>query len=335
MKKIFSQAGKYLFAILIFSRNGIFPQEIRSALHDEILYEEIIPDLEDEKEHSRAQNVRHIPLDLPGWERAEVERFRKSYLSPERGAELFVILQNGERYRHYVRRRLLEENMPLALEYIPVIESSYKANAAPKDRRSVGLWQFLENSIAGYLRKNEWLDERLDPWKSTDAALKKLKANYDTFGDWLLAIAAYNCGAGAVRRALEKSSEKNFWALCEKKLIPDHAINYVPRLLAISDIAANEKFYEVDLPEFSFERETYSPFDDFEYVEVSSQISLKRLAMEMRMDEKILLYLNPALLHGITPPNETYEIRLPAGMEEAARDALFALKSKRKNSDTE
>lgn len=335
MKKKFSKAGKYLFAILIFSRHGIFPQEFLSVPHDEILYEEIIPDLEDEKKHSTAQNVRHISPDLPDALRPEVERFRESYLSPERGAELFVILKSGERYRHYVRRRLLEENMPLALEYIPVIESSYKANAAPKDGRSVGLWQFLENSIAGYLRKNEWLDERLDPWKSTDAALKKLKANYDAFGDWLLAIAAYNCGAGAVKRALEKSSEKNFWALCEKKLIPDHAINYVPRLLAISDIAANEKFYEADLPEFSFERETYSPFDDFEYVEVSSQISLKRLAMEMRMDEKVLLYLNPALLRGATPPNETYAIRLPARMGEAARDALFALMSKRENADTE
>lgn len=278
---------------------------------------------------------KYFPPDLPDALRPEVERFRESYLSLERGAELFVILKNGERYRHYVRRRLLEENMPLALEFIPVIESSYKANAAPKDGRSVGLWQFLENSIEGYLRKSEWLDERLDPWKSTDAALKKLKANYDTFGDWLLAIAAYNCGAGAVGRALEKSSEKNFWTLSEKKLIPDHAINYVPRLLAIADIAANEEFYEADLPKFSFDAETYSPLDDFDYVEVSSQIYLKRLAMEMRLDEKILFYLNPALLKGVTPPNETYEIRLPAGMENSARDAICALMSERENADTE
>ena len=334
MKKI-QRAARCLLAILIFSRNSIFPQEFFSAPHDEILYEEIIPDSEDEKKHSGAQGTNHISPGLPGWERAEVERFRKAYLSPERGAELFVILKNGEQYRHYVRRRLLEENMPLALEYIPVIESSYRANAAPKDGRSVGLWQFLENSIEGYLKKNEWLDERLDPWKSTDAALKKLKANYKTFGDWLLAIAAYNCGAGAVKRALEKSREKNFWALCEKKLIPEHAINYVPRLLAISDIAANEEFYGADLPEFSFDIETYSPLDDFEYVEVSSQISLKRLAMELRMDEKILLDMNPALFRGVTPPNESYEIRLPARMEGAARDALFALMSEKKNADTE
>lgn len=277
----------------------------------------------------------YFPPDLPDALRPEVERFRESYLSPERGAELFVILKNGERYRHYVRRRLLEEHLPLALEYIPVIESSYKADATPKDGRSVGLWQFLENSIAGYLRKSEWLDERLDPWKSTDAALKKLKANYDTFGDWLLAIAAYNCGAGAVGRALEKSGEKNFWVLCKKKLIPDHAIHYVPRLLAIADIAANEEFYEADLPEFPFDSETYSPLDDFDYVEVSSQISLKRLAMEMRLDEKILAYLNPALLKGVTPPNEAYKIRLPARMENSARDAIRALMSEKENADTE
>lgn len=335
MKKQFSQAGTVLFAVLLFSQNELFPHEIHSAPRDEIISEELIPDIEDERKTPRAQNVRHVPPGLPGWKRAEVERFRKAYLSPERGAELFVILKNGERYRHYVRRRLLEESMPLALEYIPVIESSYKPNAAPKDGRSVGLWQFLENSIAGYLRKNEWLDERLDPWKSTDAALKKLKANYETFGDWLLAIAAYNCGAGAVSRALEKSGETDFWALCEKKLIPDHAIQYVPRLLAISDIAANEQFYKADLPEFSFDAESYSPFDHFDYVSVSSRISLKQLAMELRMDETILRDLNPALLRGTTPPGEAYEIRLPARMEEAARDAIFSLMSKTENADTE
>ncbi|MDE6718713.1 MAG: hypothetical protein K2J68_02515, partial [Treponemataceae bacterium] len=109
MKFFFSKAGKCLFAILIFSCHEIFPQEIISVPHDEILYEEIIPDLEDEKKYLPAQNVRHIPPDLPDALRPEVERFRESYLSPERGAELFVILKNGERYRHYVRRRLLEE----------------------------------------------------------------------------------------------------------------------------------------------------------------------------------------------------------------------------------
>ena len=195
-------------------------------------------------------------IDLPGAERDEVAPFRERWLSPWGRAELRSILENGSQYRHYVKRRLQEEGMPSCIEYIPVIESSYKPLAMPASGKSVGLWQFMENSVENYLRLNKWLDERRDPWKSTDAALKKLKANYKQFGDWLLAIAAYNCGAGAVKRALAKSPQKTFWALAKAKLIPDHAIAYVPNLLAVSDIAQNAAWYKVDLPVAFYDAQT-------------------------------------------------------------------------------
>ena len=267
-------------------------------------------------------------IDLPGANRKEVEPFRRRWLSSWGAAELRTILDKGSQYRHYVKKRLREEGLPACIEYIPVIESSYKPLAAPASGKSVGLWQFMENSIERYLRKTKWVDERRDPWKSTDAAIKKLSANYKQFGDWLLAIAAYNCGAGAVQRALKKTSEKTFWSLSKNKLIPDHAIAYVPNLLAVSDIAENAFWYGIDLPEAFDQPERYSPLDDFDYVKTEESVSLRALAVEMRMDAKILLDLNPALLHEATPPDEAWEIRLPSGMGPAAKEALWALKAR-------
>ncbi len=300
---------RFFLALLLFSAAAIsFPQS------------EFAP--EDFFSQCGGQGFR-FEIDLPGSDREEVEPFRRRWLSAWGRAELSQILENGSQYRHYIKRRLLEEKMPSCIEYIPVIESSYKPLAKPASGKSVGLWQFMENSIENYLKKTKWIDERRDPWKSTDAALAKLSANYRQFGDWLLAIAAYNCGAGAVKRALAKSREKTFWALAKNKLIPDHAIAYVPNLLAVSDIAENSSWYNVDLPKAFYDSTIYSPLDDFDYIQTRSQISLKALANELRIDEKILLALNPALVYEETPPSEAYDLRVPHGMKAAAEDAIF------------
>ena len=142
------------------------------------------------------------PIDLEDSLHSETEPYRKEFLKPFGQKKLKQILEDGENYRLYVRAKLKEMNMPAAIEYIPVIESEYKPTARSKDGKGVGMWQFMMNSIAPHLTVNEWIDERLDPWKETDAALKKLQDNYKMFGDWLLAIAAYNCGAGAMKRAI-------------------------------------------------------------------------------------------------------------------------------------
>ena len=264
-------------------------------------------------------------IDLSGAERDEVKPYRARWTTNWGRAELKAILENGSQYRHYVKRRLAEEGLPSCIEYIPVIESSYKPLASPASGKSIGLWQFMENSIENYLRKTKWLDERRDPWKSTDAAIKKLKANYKQFDDWLLAIAAYNCGAGAVKRALKKTSEKTFWSLSKNKLIPGHAVAYVPNLIAVSDLAENAAYYNLDLPKAFYEPESYSPLDDFDTLAVKQAISIKALANELRIDPKILEELNPALLYGITPPDEEYELRLPSGKRTAAEDAIFTI----------
>ncbi|MBQ8680004.1 MAG: lytic transglycosylase domain-containing protein [Treponema sp.] len=230
---------------------------------------------------------------------------------------LYKILDDGEYYRLYIREELKKRGMPAALEYLPLVESEYKATAKSRSG-AIGLWQFMENSMSPFLQKNEWFDERLDPWKSTNAALSKLQDNYRMFNDWLIAIAAYNCGAGAMRRILKNVPEKSFWYIAEQGLLRDETINYIPKLLALAEIAENGDEYKIPLPEV-----TASPrYADFDYLEVNNKVSLSRLAGELRLEAETLKKLNPALLLNTTPPKSNYFIRLPMGMKKSAEEAL-------------
>ena len=263
------------------------------------------------------------PLTLPLPERAEIERFRKQYLDPKWTQVLYNALEGAIDYRLYIRKELAEAGLPPELEYLPVVESNYKTNAKSRSG-ALGLWQFMSNSVKPFLTLNDYVDERLDPWKETDAAIKKLKENYDIFGDWLLAIGAYNCGAGAMTRALAKAEEKDFWYLCDKNLIPSQTQLYVPKLLAIADLALNCELYEIDIPSHEEEYEVlYNETNAvFDYITVNKAYSITTLAQNMRIDTAELKRLNPSFILGFTHPSTKSTIRLPAGTEEIARASL-------------
>lgn len=271
--------------------------------------------------------VKYKPLDIPGSEDELVEKFRKTYLQKRNLKMLSKTLEDAEDLRLYVREKLKEKNMPAVLEYLPLIESNYNAKAKSKSG-ALGLWQFMANSTGNYLLKNEFVDERLDPWKSTDAALSKLQDNYKIFRCWLLAVAAYNIGAGALSRVLKSNPGKDFWALAHEKLIRKETSDYVPKLLAIADLAENARFYNISLPSAKNEKgEAAYPFAArFDFVEVNDCLSVAKLANELRLDDDELLYLNASLLLGITPPKTKYKIRFPYGMEKSAQDAMMRLK---------
>lgn len=263
------------------------------------------------------------PLTLPLPERDEIERFRKQYLDPKWTQVLYNALENAIDYRLYIRKELADMNLPPELEYLPVVESNYKTNAKSKSG-ALGLWQFMANSVKPMLTLNDYVDERLDPWKETAAALKKLKENYDIFGDWLIAIAAYNCGAGAMTRALAKAEEKDFWYLCDKNLIPAQTKLYVPKLLAIADLANNCEYYGIEIPLHQEEYEVlYNEKNAvFDYITVNKAYSLNVLAQHMRIDEAEMKKLNPSFILGFTHPSAVSSIRLPAGTEQIALAAL-------------
>lgn len=260
-------------------------------------------------------------LTLPGALRTECEPFRKQYQNPFGEKKLRTILENGETYRLYVRAQIKKRQLPAELEYLPVIESEYLPHARSKDGKGVGMWQFMMNSVKPFLTVNEWIDERLDPWKETDAALSKLTDNYKMFGDWILAIAAYNCGAGAMQRALQKTQEKSFWAVAQTPYIPEHTKRYIPKFLAIADLAENSAYYGLNLPDAK--NKNGNPInpdtEKFDYIETNQVIPLRLFAAELRIDISILEELNPALIYKMTPPEQSYNLRLPTGMKEPAQ----------------
>ena len=264
---------------------------------------------------------------LEGADREEVEAFRKTFQTTRNKTLLKDALENSLELRLYVRKAIQNAGLPPELEYLPVVESYYKTTAKSSSG-ALGLWQFMTNSVKPYLELNDYVDERLDPWKETEAALKKLKDNYNMFGDWLLAIGAYNCGASAMQRALNKAEKKDFWFLAENKLIPLQTIQYVPKLLAIADLVMHSDFYEMDIP---LHQDEYNGLYNetngiFEYVCVKNAYSLKTLAQEMRIDYDILNKLNPSFIEGFTHPTKESTIRLPIGMKQTAEKALENIK---------
>ena len=305
------------------------PAGEESALTDLAAPEEEIDEGGDSTNAATADDTEALPslektpltLEMP--ERDEIERFRKQYLDPKWTQVLYNALENAIDYRLYVRKALEDAGLPPELEYLPIVESNYKTNAKSKSG-ALGLWQFMANSVKPFLTLNDYVDERLDPWKETDAALKKLKENYDLFGDWLIAIGAYNCGAGAMTRALAKAEEKTFWYLCDKNLIPSQTQLYVPKLLAIADLAINSEYFGIDIPLHQEEYEVlYNERNAvFDYITVNKAYSINTLAQNMRIDQDELKRLNPSFVLGFTHPSTTSTIRLPAGTELLARSTL-------------
>lgn len=283
-----------------------------------------------ENEESSSQKIiQKIPLSFVTEEmlaRPEVEKFRRQYLNEKWLKHLYNVLESAMEYRLFVRKSVQDKNLPEILEYLPVVESNYKTSAKSKSG-AIGMWQFMSNSVYPFLILDDFVDERFDPWKSTEAALKKLTENYDYFNDWLIAIAAYNCGVGAMNKILRKAEKKDFWYLVDKKLLPQQTADYVPKLIAIADLAINSEYYQINLPNHNEEYEMLinEKNGNFDYIIVEKAYSLKQLASEMRMDYETLKKLNPSFVRGMTYPVKKSEIRLPLGMKKSAEDAIAKL----------
>ena len=272
-------------------------------------------------------------LGFTGMNDSSVKKLREKYLTTHK-EWLYDVLDNGQQYRIYVRNMLEKQNMPAILEYLPLVESNYNPYARSRSG-ATGLWQFMLNSISGLLEYNEYVDQRLDPWKSTEAALKKLNENYKTFGDWLLAITAYNCGQGALKKAIKKAGSKDFWYLKNNGFLSEQATGYVPKLLAIADVCENAEYYGVNLPTGRAWNNTTleTRAGMFEYVTVYKSVYLNELAHELRIDEQDFYDLNSALTKHMTPPGKAYPIRVPEGMKDSCAYALNQMGYLTKTSD--
>lgn len=211
-------------------------------------------------------------------------------------------LIRSAKYRPLIDRALSEQQLPKGLAYLPVIESAYLPTLT-SSAGAHGIWQFMPETAREYgMRVDWWVDERADPERSTRAAAKYLKDLHRMFGDWALALAAYNCGPGRVRRTLDEAGATTFWELLERGLLPKETRGYVPTFYATLVIASDPANYGFKLA---------TPTDiDARRVEVVGPVSLSYIAETLDMDEAVLRDLNPALRRGVVPPGRA-AVRVP------------------------
>ena len=225
-------------------------------------------------------------------------------------------------YRKSIDAVLTEFHLPKALAYLPVIESGYAPTLTSR-AGAHGIWQFMGETAREYgLTINWWIDERADPDLAARAAAAYLSDLYRQFGDWSLALAAYNCGAARVQRALDANGARSVWELYDIGALPKETRGYVPTFYATILIAADPSEYGFRLP-------APAPVDVAQ-VPIDGPVSLKYIASVAEIDEARLRELNPALKRGIVPPGRT-PVRVPS----AASAALAPRATTLKNDDPE
>jgi membrane-bound lytic murein transglycosylase D len=242
-----------------------------------------------------------IPLDM----NSNVEKALN--LLKGRNREFFLnAYRRSGRYRPAIVKALKEAGLPEELSWLPLIESGFKVKALSR-ARALGMWQFIASTGYKYgLKRDHWVDERMDPEKSTEAAIAYLKDLHQIFGDWYTVLAAYNCGEGRVLRVIKTQRVNyldHFWDLYGK--LPSETAFYVPKFLAVLHILNDPKAHGFILPPVDKEI-------DAETVTMNKQVSLKTMAKHIGVSYEGLRELNPALRRNSTPPRP-YAFRVPIG----------------------
>ncbi|TEU06140.1 MAG: LysM peptidoglycan-binding domain-containing protein [Candidatus Aminicenantes bacterium] len=247
----------------------------------------------------------HVENQIKRFQNAERKFFEKSY-------------KRSGLYMQMILEELRKAGLPEELAWVPLIESGFQVRAYSR-ARALGPWQFISSTGYRYgLKRDRWIDERMDPIKSTKAALKYLHDLHSHFGDWTTALAAYNCGEYKVKKVIRNQRFNyldNFWDLY--LMLPRETASFVPRFIATLLIVNDPEKYGFNLP---------TPDTPLEFVRLpmNSPIRLSSLSKAMGLKENVLSSLNPELRHGATPGYE-YVLRVPLGFAEKAMIALNTL----------
>jgi peptidoglycan lytic transglycosylase D len=265
-----------------------------------------------------AAEIKNTKSDLPLVLNDQVAMFINYFSSPRGRATLEHAWARSGRYRDMISRILKQEGVPQDLIYLAQAESGFQPLALSR-AGTRGMWQFMAQSGALYgLERNWWVDERQDPEKATLAAARHLKDLYKQFGDWYLAMAAYNSGGSTVQHAVERTGYADFWELYRRGVLPQETRNYVPIILAETIMLKNPDSYGLghvaaELPQ------------QMDQVTINYPVDLRLVAECVDTSVDRLQELNPSLLRMTTPKDQSFTLNLPSGSRERYENAIAAI----------
>jgi len=263
-------------------------------------------------------------VDLPPYPvevNGAVEHFLQRYQASPRREVVGRWLDRSSRYRDMIRQVFRKKGLPEDLAFTAMIESGFNPLAVSR-AGAKGLWQFMEQTARRYgLKVDRWVDERLDPEKSTEAAADYLKDLFAQFGHWFLAQAAYNAGEVKVARAVERTRSNDFWTIARGRWLREETKQFVPQIQAAALIAREPERY-------GFQVTPEEPLA-YEVVTIPFSVELKQLEAMAGFPSRALSDLNPELRRGVTPPGGVYALKVPSGAASSIAEALERLHAQR------
>ncbi len=263
--------------------------------------------------------IKNTHSDLPLMMTDQVAGYISYFSGRGRGVFERAFARSG-RYHDMIVSTLREEGVPQDLIYLAQAESGFHPLAVSR-AGARGIWQFMAARGRGYgLGHDMWVDDRQDPEKSTRAAAHHLKDLYNQFGDWYLAMAAYNSGPGTVQAAVKRTGYADFWELYRRNVLPKETRNYVPIILAVTIMAKNPSQYGLD--DVVMERSA-----DYDTLTINYPVDLRLVAECVGSTSAELQDLNPRLLRLTTPREGKFELHLPAGTKDEYQTEIASIPS--------
>jgi membrane-bound lytic murein transglycosylase D len=261
--------------------------------------------------------IKSTHSDLPLMMTDQVAGYISYFSNRGRGTFERAFARSG-RYHDMMVSVLKQEGVPQDLIYLAQAESGFHPLAVSR-AGARGIWQFMGPRGRGYgLQRSLWVDDRQDPEKSTRAAAHHLKDLYAQFGDWYLAMAAYNSGPGTVQAAVRRTGYADFWELYRRNVLPKETRNYVPIILAVTIVAKN-------LSQYGFDDVSMDEPLAFDKVTINYPVDLRLVAECVDATPAQLQELNPSLLRMTTPKVGSFELHLPAGTKDQYQTAIAAI----------
>jgi membrane-bound lytic murein transglycosylase D len=245
--------------------------------------------------------------------------------SPAGHAHLVRSLERAGKYKEMISKDLRDQGLPQDLIYLAVAESGFQPQAMNAHSGAGGMWQFMPFQGAYGLTHNGYFDERFDPEKSSIAYAKYMKTLYNQFGDWYLAMAAYNWGPGNVQRSVMRTGYADFWELYRRNVLPAATKNYVPGIIAAIIMAKNPSQYGLDklVPDAEVVSDT---------VTVDYAIDLRLVADVTGASLQEIVALNPSLLRMTTPRDMSFDLHIPVGTHDVFAERLKDIPEEKRGS---